>query len=951
MRLRLAWPYALRSLLRGGQRTALAIFCVAVGVMAIVALQLVGQSVNSALTGNIIEANGGDVQLTSVLVPLQGTDLAQFAALQAQGRIRAYATTYEIPSQITASAGSTVPFDLVAVSANYPLVGQANFTAPSPALRVQDVVRGDQVAMSALVANLLRAHIGSSYTLHTGDNQTLTVVVAAIFAEGGAFQGPQVLVSAATLQATPGPSGALLPPRVTGITMLTSDPAGVEATLRQQFPAATVLTAADELRLRQQDVAQIRLFLRIVALLALFIGGVGIVNTMQVLLRRRRLEIAMLKTLGYRQRDLYAIFGMEAALLGLAGSVLGVALGIGAAFIVRTIIASAFFLHLEIPIDPALLASGVGVGVITALIFGLLPIVQASSIRPIAILREEESGRISRIGQIGLLLLLSVLFVTLAAGILGDVRVAAEVVYGGVAAVALLAGGFSLLILAISRLPVYDRPTPRILLVFLAVLAYCGALAAIPIGLLWRFGRPDVLALVRDGAYAALAGGLAAVGIWLALTTGAVVVLLAAVLDGLVMFAPRAWKTAVLLAFRNLGRQRGRSTATLTALFVGVFAIGAIVILGQGIKDAVNTTISSLFTHNLFVVTAPSQAPIVPLIVDGQAGVDATRTVTDPVARVIPVTIGDRGIATVLAGQGTQTGAPQDFARRQAIVLALSIVEGFNVGDGQALARPNVVITVGRNLTPTDAGTTNVVLDDILTLPPVNLQLGETITVLGSTPASGAAQPVRLTIVGFFSRLRTTDFVPGEILADSAIASQLGGASTLTIVGLKVDPNAVPAVRQLISQAVPGAQIVSLTDLNGVFDRILNDLIIMLSAIASLALIAGLIIIANAVALAMLERRREIGILKSVGHTSGSILAMVLVENGVIGLLGALVAMTLVTGLIVALATLVFQRALAISFPLVGVIIAVTIALTLAVTALVAWNAVRVRPLEVLRYD
>ena len=43
---RLYWSYATRSLMRGGQRTLLAIFCVAVGVMAIVSLQLVGNMVN-----------------------------------------------------------------------------------------------------------------------------------------------------------------------------------------------------------------------------------------------------------------------------------------------------------------------------------------------------------------------------------------------------------------------------------------------------------------------------------------------------------------------------------------------------------------------------------------------------------------------------------------------------------------------------------------------------------------------------------------------------------------------------------------------------------------------------------------------------------------------------------------------------------------------------------------
>jgi hypothetical protein len=63
MKLGLYWSYATRSLIRGGQRTVLAIFCVAVGVMAIVALQLVGLSVDQALIGNIVEANGGDIRL------------------------------------------------------------------------------------------------------------------------------------------------------------------------------------------------------------------------------------------------------------------------------------------------------------------------------------------------------------------------------------------------------------------------------------------------------------------------------------------------------------------------------------------------------------------------------------------------------------------------------------------------------------------------------------------------------------------------------------------------------------------------------------------------------------------------------------------------------------------------------------------------------------------------
>ena len=131
----------------------------------------------------------------------------------------------------------------------------------------------------------------------------------------------------------------------------------------------------------------------------------------------------------------------------------------------------------------------------------------------------------------------------------------------------------------------------------------------------------------------------------------------------------------------------------------------------------------------------------------------------------------------------------------------------------------------------------------------------------------------------------------------------------------------------------------------------LNNLIIMLTTVASLAMIAGLIIIANAVALAMLERRREIGILKSVGHTSTSILATVLIENGLVGLLGSMVAMLLVAGAISALSTYAFHIAIGIGPGLIVLIIASTVLITMLVASFVAWGAVRVRPLEVLRYE
>src|SRR5205085_5753115 len=275
----------------------------------------------------------------------------------------------------------------------------------------------------------------------------------------------------------------------------------------------------------------------------LFIGGIGIINTMQVMLRRRQVEIAMLKTTGYRRNDLYALFGLEAALLGTMGGMIGTAAGIGASYLVRTVVEQAFFLHLPIVLDTLTIVSGAAIGLTTALIFGLLPIVQASQVRPLSVLRELSEGAkvSSRLTTLGLLVLLSLLFVVLAATILGDVVTAILAVYGGAGIIFALALGFGLLVLAISKLPVYERPRPRMLLWILAALgiALLSLLAFAALAFLGTFlnnfaanhGNSTI------GNYILVVLG----GLGIVLVGGSLVFFLATCLNAIAMFTPHSW--------------------------------------------------------------------------------------------------------------------------------------------------------------------------------------------------------------------------------------------------------------------------------------------------------------------------------------------------------------------------------------------------------------------------
>ena len=229
--------------------------------------------------------------------------------------------------------------------------------------------------------------------------------------------------------------------------------------IEDHFPNATTTTAADALKNNQTQVDFIKKFLDIAGLLALLIGGVGIVNTMQVLLSRRRIEIAMLKTTGYRRFDLYLLFGLEAGLLGLVGGIVGAAAAVGVSFLVRNLVIQVFQISIPFLLDPLIIGGGILIGLFTALIFGLLPIVQAANIRPLNVIRELPGS--NRAGSvlltIGLLILLSVLFCVMAGIILNDTILAISAVYGTFIFLALLSLLFVLVVLVISKLPVPER--------------------------------------------------------------------------------------------------------------------------------------------------------------------------------------------------------------------------------------------------------------------------------------------------------------------------------------------------------------------------------------------------------------------------------------------------------------------------------------------------------------
>ncbi|MCS5734696.1 ABC transporter permease [Herbiconiux daphne] len=120
-----------------------------------------------------------------------------------------------------------------------------------------------------------------------------------------------------------------------------------------------------------------------IAALSLLVGGIGVMNIMLVSVTERTREIGLRKALGAPPWAIRRQFLVEAAILGLAGGLLGAVLGIGAALALPGVIGS------SIVVSPAAVGVSIGVAIAIGLVFGVYPATRAARLAPIDALRSE----------------------------------------------------------------------------------------------------------------------------------------------------------------------------------------------------------------------------------------------------------------------------------------------------------------------------------------------------------------------------------------------------------------------------------------------------------------------------------------------------------------------------------------------------------------------------------
>ncbi|HET7558967.1 MAG TPA: ABC transporter permease [Limnochordia bacterium] len=130
-----------------------------------------------------------------------------------------------------------------------------------------------------------------------------------------------------------------------------------------------------------QTTAIMTLFLAAIAGISLVVGGIGVMNIMLVSVTERTREIGLRKAIGGRRRHIVVQFLSEAALLGIAGGIIGVALGAAGSFA----IAHAAKWPSEVSISAAITAFVFAA--LVGLVSGVYPAMRAAKLDPVVALR------------------------------------------------------------------------------------------------------------------------------------------------------------------------------------------------------------------------------------------------------------------------------------------------------------------------------------------------------------------------------------------------------------------------------------------------------------------------------------------------------------------------------------------------------------------------------------
>ncbi|MGP5697906.1 ABC transporter permease [Glutamicibacter arilaitensis] len=574
---------------------------------------------------------------------------------------------------------------------------------------------------------------------------------------------------------------------------------------------------------------QLSVILLVFALIALVVTGLVVVNTFAVVIAQRTRELALLRILGAKRKQIRSSVLIEALVIGILASILGVLLAVVLMFGLIQL------LHVLVPemsyatlaLTPQGLAIPILVGVLMTVIAASLPARRAMKLAPLAALRPFDAASVkNRAGK-------------------------ARIIFG----ILFLLAGASLLVYGAFKGDL--------------IIAFLGGLVSFP----------GILMLASLFVPSSVSGiGKAVAG----------------------------KSTAGKLAALNAVRNPGRTTATATALLIGVTLVSMIMVGGQTAKASLNNAVAAEFPVDMMVS-----------FYDRKVSDSEIKSMLEKIGEVEGITAGS-----------SFTSAYADVDMGTGEIYNSEIMSVDPEGFAEVALDPDIV--------PAD---------------------GEIVYVL-SNPENPTVKIGDQTL----KVKKTEAMLSGNIVTEQTFDKlEVEEANQYTGILLKVDSDVrASAVNDLVTKisAITGVESSMINGglvMKSMFSQIIDVLLMIVSALLAVAVLIALIGVANTLSLSILERTRENSLLRALGLKKKQLRGMLATEAVLIGGVAALLGLVLgvVYGLLGARSALVSMGEMTYEIPWLQLALVLLISIVAALLASVTpgRRAAKLSPVEGLAVE
>ena len=843
---RLALRFARRELRGGFAGFRIFFLCLLLGSAAISGVESLSDAFLTGLQDQGQVLLGGDV---SVNLVHRAATPGERAFLDAQGRVSEAISMRAMAYARDNRARQLV--ELKGVDDRWPLFGAPSFT---PAQDLRDVIacEDDNVCGAAAEQSLLdRLHVKRGDLIKLG-NATFRIMAVLDTTPDristGFSLGPQLLVSARGLPAT----GLVSPESLVDYTYRIAlknagnDPAQSRAAIaafraraQAAFPDAgwNIRDRTDAAPGIKRFVEQLTMFLTLVGLVALGVGGVGAGQAILAFLDRKRADIAILKTLGASGGFVFLVFFLQVMIVAVLATVVGAALGAVLPFAAVWIYGSKLPVPPTFGLYPVPLLLALAFGLLSAVAFAVPPLSRARAVPPASLFRDA----------------------------VAPAKAEGQNFYRAISAAAAI---------GIAALTLLVAPSPVFAAEFLA-----GAVAALAL-----------LRLLAEGLRRAIAA------------------------------LPRSRSPLLRLALTNLVRPGAATGGVITALGLGLTLLATVTLLNATINAQVSGALPARAPSFFFVDIQPGEAANFDSVITGFSGAsDYKRT---PMIR---------GRITSLNGVPSADAKVTPDAK-----WALNGDRGITYA---ATPPPGTVITEGQWWPASYSGPTLISLDQSIAHG-TGLKIGDSITlnVLGRS------------FDGRIANLRKVDFTTGGqnfvlVLSPGLIDK----APHDFLATVRVTDAQENAMYMAVTDRFPNISTVRVKDAIQQVQDLLSSLAQGVSAASLVTILAGLLVLAGAIAAGARARLYDATILKVLGTTRPRIALVYAIEYGVLGAATGVIALLAGTLAAWVIAFSILDVPLTFDLKAVLVTVAGGGAATLFFGLLGALGALRARPARRLR--